>query len=186
MVTIRKYEAKDKENLRKICVATSGLSTKSEKDLNFLYYMYNDYYAEREPDACFVVANDKDEAVGYILGAKDFDAYYETLSKYYLPKIKQLGLKYYIMAVSEIFVHKRQKKLYPAHLHIDILPEYQNCGAGSRLVSELKAYLKSCGISGICLSVGAANKGAVRFYKKNGFKVIHNSLGSKIMGCNLN
>ena len=50
MSNIRKFESKDKENLRKICIETSGLPTETEKDRKFLYLMYNDYYSEKEPE----------------------------------------------------------------------------------------------------------------------------------------
>lgn len=181
MAGVRKYLDKDKENLRKICIATSGLPTETEWDRNFLYLMYNDYYSECEKDNCFVFTDDNDEAVGYILCAPDFDAYIERMKKDYLPKIEYLGKKYYLSAKGEILLHSIFKKKYPAHLHIDILPDYQHMGAGTMLVDALKAHLKESGIKGLMLSAGAGNKKAIAFYKKNNFKKIANILGSVIM-----
>lgn len=181
MSSIRKYESKDKENLRKICIETSGLSTETEKDREFLYLMYNDYYSEIEPENVFVAVNDKDEAVGYILCAEDFDKYLAVFKKSYLPGIKKLGFRYYTMAIGEIGVHRLFSKKYKAHLHIDILSECQGKGTGTALMNELKAHLKNKGINSLMLSCGMGNKNAIKFYKKNNFKLHKNIMGSCIM-----
>lgn len=181
MITIRKYEAKDRENLLKICIETSSLPTESKNDLDFLNFMYNDYYAVVEPDNCFVAADDNDEAVGYILCAENFDRYYKTFKGLYIPMIKKLGMKYYIMAMSEIAAHSIFRKKYPAHLHIDILPVCQGKGTGTALMNELKDHLKEKGVDTLMLSCGMGNERAIRFYKKNDFKMIANLAGSCIM-----
>ena len=183
MNNIRRYESKDRDNLRKICIETSGLPTETEKDREFLYLLYNDYYAEVEPENLFVAVNDADEAVGYILCAENFDRYLSVFRKDYLPRIKALGFKYYFMAVCEIAVHKLFSKKHKAHLHIDILSECQGKGTGTALMNELKAHLKGKGISSLMLSCGAGNKKAVKFYKKNNFILHRNIMGSCIMIC---
>lgn len=181
MITIRKYQEKDRENLLKICIETSSLPTESEKDLDFLNLMFNDYYAIVEPDNCFVAADENDEAVGYILCAENFDRYFKTFKGLYLPMIKKLGMKYYTMAISEIAVHSIFRKKYPAHLHIDILPVCQGKGTGTALMNELKDHLKEKGIDTLLLSCGMGNKRAIKFYEKNDFKMIANIAGSCIM-----
>ncbi len=181
MITIRKYEKKDRENLLKICIETSSLPTESKKDLDFLNLMFNDYYAIVEPDNCFVAADENDEAVGYILCAENFDRYFKTFKGLYLPMIKKLGMKYYTMAISEIAVHSIFRKKYPAHLHIDILPVCQGKGTGTALMNELKDHLKEKGIDTLMLSCGMGNKRAIKFYEKNDFKMIANIAGSCIM-----
>ncbi len=181
MITIRKYEEKDRENLLKICIETSSLPTESKSDLDFLNLMFNDYYAIVEPDNCFVAADDNNDAVGYILCAENFDKYYKTFKGLYIPMIKSLGMKYYIMAMSEIAVHSIFRHKYPAHLHIDILPICQGKGTGTALMNELKDHLKEKGIDSLMLSCGMGNKRAIKFYEKNGFKMIANIAGSCIM-----
>ena len=183
MISIRKYRSGDRENLRKICIETSSLPTKSQKDKDFLYLMFNDYYTDIEGRNVFVAANDSDEAVGYILCAEDFDRYLSVMKKYYLPKIRKLGFSYYFMALGEIGVHKLFSKKYKAHLHIDILSECQGKGTGTALMNELKDHLSSKGINRIMLSCGMNNKLAIKFYKKNNFKLLKNVFGSCIMVC---
>ncbi len=181
MITIRKYEDKDRENLLKICIETSSLPTEEKKDLDFLNLMYNDYYASVEGSNCFVAVDENDEAVGYILCAENFDRYYKTFGGLYMPLIKKLGFKYYTMALGEIGVHSIYRKKYPAHLHIDILPVCQGQGTGTALVNALKEHLKSKGINSVMLSCGMGNQRAIKFYKKNDFKMVANIAGSCIM-----
>ncbi len=181
MNRIRKYESKDRDNLKKICIETSGLPTETEKDRSFLFLMYNDYYAEIEPQNVFVAVNENDEAVGYILCAEDFEKYLSVFKKAYLSEIKKLGFKYYFMALGEISVHRLFSKKYKAHLHIDILSECQGKGTGTALMNELKRHLKSKGINKLMLSCGMGNKSAIKFYKKNNFRLLRNIMGSCIM-----
>lgn len=183
MNNIRKYEVKDRENLKKICIETSGLPTETAKDKDFLFLMFNDYYAEIEPDNVFVAVNDADEAVGYILCAENFEKYLSVFKKNYLPRIKKLGFRYYYMAIGEIAVHKLFAKKYKSHLHIDILSECQGKGTGTALMNELKNHLKGKGIHSLLLSCGMGNKQAIKFYKKNNFVLHRNIMGSCIMIC---
>lgn len=181
MIEIRKYESKDKENLRKICIATSGMPTETEVQRKFLTLMFNDYYSEAEPENCFVAVNEDDEAVGYIICSINYDEYNKIFSRFYLPEIKELGAKYYFMAKTEMLLHGFFKKKYPAHLHIDILDSCQGQGVGTRLITALCEHLKENNVKGIMLSCGASNTKAVKFYKKNSFVLIKNILGSCIM-----
>ncbi len=183
MNNIRKFEEKDRSNLRKICIETSGLPTETDKDTEFLFLMYNDYYSEVEPENIFVAVNENDEAVGYILCAENFDSYIAEFKRTYLKRIRELGFKYYFMAIGEIGVHRLFSKKYKAHLHIDILSECQGKGTGTALMNELKSHLKSKGINSLMLSCGMGNKKAIKFYKKNNFILHRNIMGSCIMIC---
>ncbi len=58
---------------------------------------------------------------------------------------------------------------YPAHLHIDLLPELQGAGWGRRLIDTLMAQLAHEGVRGVHLVVPRANKPAQAFYAKVGF-----------------
>lgn len=185
MINIRKYEAKDKENVVKILFETSSLPIETQEQREFLRLMYNDYYTEVESDCCFVAVNGEDEAVGYIICARDFDNYYKKFKKFYIPEIKDLGFSYYTMAMGEIFVHKLLAKRYPAHLHIDILDSCQGQGVGTRLMSALCEHLSTTGTHGLMLSCGAANTKAISFYKKNKFEIKANFFGSCLMAKNI-
>ena len=172
MITIRKYEEKDRDNLFKICVATSGLPTETQKDLDFLNLLYNDYYAVVEPQNCFVAVNEDDETVGYILCAENFDRYYKTFKGLYMPQIKKLGFNFFTMAMGEISVHRLFKKKYPAHLHIDILPEAQRQGLGTKLIDALTSHLKAKGINNVSVLTISRKSMGYKFYTKYGFRKV--------------
>ena len=61
-------------------------------------------------------------------------------------------------------------ELYPAHLHIDLLPRAQGRGWGRRMMDHLLAALRSKGSPGVHLGVGQINERAVGFYRKLGFE----------------
>lgn len=185
MVSIRKYEDKDKEMLREICIKTSKLPVETQEQRKFLTLMYNDYYTEVEGHNCFVAVDENDVAVGYILCAENFARYSKIFRKLYLPEIKKLGKNYYFMAIAEMAGHYIFSKKYPAHLHIDILDVCQGQGVGTRLMNELKNHLTNKNVPALMLSCGGDNTMAVKFYKKNNFKVIKNLAGSYIMGIEL-
>lgn len=58
---------------------------------------------------------------------------------------------------------------FPAHLHINLLPEYQRRGWGVQLIGALVERLREEECRGLYLGVGASNTGAVKFYEHNGF-----------------
>lgn len=171
MITIRKYKPEDKPAYKKILVETSRLPVDTDKDIKFLELLYNDYYTEVEPDFCFVAADENDEAVGYIICAPDYKKFRKLFVKFYLPEIRELGFKYYVQAYMDILGHAAYAIKYPAHLHINVLNVCQGQGTGTKLMDALKSELKSKGINGLMLSCAADNSGAIRFYKRNSFKV---------------
>jgi len=58
---------------------------------------------------------------------------------------------------------------YPAHLHIDLLPELQGAGWGRRLIDTLCAELAQNGVTGVHLVTSKANTAAQQFHRKVGF-----------------
>jgi ribosomal protein S18 acetylase RimI-like enzyme len=71
---------------------------------------------------------------------------------------------------------------YPAHLHIDLLPEAQGKGWGRALIDALLAALRNRKVPGLHLGVGGANTGAIAFYKKLGFAVLAENTWGLTMG----
>ncbi|AEG44289.1 N-acetyltransferase [Isoptericola variabilis] len=59
---------------------------------------------------------------------------------------------------------------YPAHLHIDLLPEAQRRGYGRRLVDTLRTALAARGVPGVHLGYDPANTAARAFYDRVGFR----------------
>jgi ribosomal protein S18 acetylase RimI-like enzyme len=165
---VRPYEKKDFDNCREICYVTShGFETEARKQA--LYYLYCDYYLEYESDTCFVVANDKDEAIGYILCADNYKEYEKNYRKYYMSKLKKISKPFWLMRNIDMLLRRPLTKKFPAHMHIDIKPEGQGQGMGHKLVDTLVKTLKEKGVKGLFLVVGKENKKGVSFYRKYGF-----------------
>ncbi len=59
--------------------------------------------------------------------------------------------------------------LYPAHLHINLMPDLQKGGHGSALLRHQLQSLRNSGVSGVHLGVDPRNEGVTGFYAKFGF-----------------
>ena len=58
---------------------------------------------------------------------------------------------------------------YPAHLHIDLLPEAQGFGWGRRLIHAQLDRLAAAGVGGVHLGMAPENARALGFYTHLGF-----------------
>ena len=183
MYSIRPYHPKDVENLNMICVETASDIFRGKKLAETaLIEVYCRYYIEQEPESCFVVADQKDEAKGYILCAKNYDEYKQIFKEKYLKTWNPVTLIMGNFAMKSI---KDYTNKYPAHLHIDLLPECQGQGYGRKLIEMLVKHLKEQKINGLMLHVSMHNEGARAFYKKCGFQVLYADKNDVLMGMKL-
>lgn len=183
---IRKMEVRDIPAVAHICLATANESLrKTETARENTLLLYNRYYTRESMDDCFVAVNEADEAVGYILCAPDYKAYCDGFRKNECRKIRKLGFLRGLRAYFEPHMQKKYAEKYPAHLHIDLLPEAQGQGMGTALMNTLKAHLRAKNVQGVFLCVGKDNKKALRFYKKQGFQALNIVGGGVLMGCKL-
>ncbi len=171
MTTIRPYRQTDKQRVQMVCMHTGPAAARVESpEKTQLLATYCDYYIEREPNNCFVVADEHDEAVGYIFCAENYWRYRGRFLKEYVPRVKGLGFSKQAECRGSAFLPMWYSKKYPAHLHIDILDDYQRQGLGSKLMDTLTAHLRKKGVKGVMLVVGEGNQKGRNFYKKYGFK----------------
>ena len=177
---IRNVMEKDLAAMEHICLETASDYWKSNEEMvETVLEVFCRYYFEKEREHCFVTVNEADEAVGYILCAPDYERYYKDFtarilaSKY--EKVREIGMA----AADE---PKEFAKDFPAHLHIDLLPEAQGKGTGRALMETLCAHLADIKVKGVMLDVGKDNEGAIKFYKKVGFKVLKEGEGGLMMG----
>ncbi|ULQ59525.1 GNAT family N-acetyltransferase [Brucepastera parasyntrophica] len=67
---------------------------------------------------------------------------------------------------------------YPAHLHIDLLPDIQGRGYGTVLINTVFNTLREKKCPGVHLNVDFANAAALEFYRKKDFIILkENSWG---------
>ena len=179
MYSIRGYKPKDSENIKKICIDTANGIFQKRMFKKPLLDVYCRYYIEQEPESCFVVIDENDEAKGYILCAKR----YEDYSKIFIEKyLKKNGLVTFFLGKFALNEMHDYVKEYPAHLHIDLLLECQGQGFGRKLIKTLIEHLQEQKITGLMLDVGTDNVGARAFYKKCGFKELHVGKQGVLMG----
>lgn len=168
---IRKYKESDKENLRRICIETaSDFFKKSEKLKRSVPALYNDYFTENEPDNIFVIDDGFGKAVGYIICTTDVKGFMKKLKKIYIPRAVKgdLGMLPACMGYFGSMLIEGKKN--GVHLHIDILPEYQHKGFGTKLIDSLRAHLYESGVPTLSVNTIFRNSGAYKFYIKYGFK----------------
>ncbi|MBR6779951.1 MAG: GNAT family N-acetyltransferase [Clostridia bacterium] len=170
-MTIRPYNEKDKENVRYICLNSDGPCDADENGQHFLLTTYCDYYIEKEPHNCFILADNSDRAVGYILCARDFTPFWNTFLQEYMPRLAYNPAACRDAENSTV-LHRQFKNEYPAHLHIDLLPEAQGHGYGPQLMETLFSHLRKQNCRGIMWCVWEQNERAQRFYERQGFTCI--------------
>ena len=58
---------------------------------------------------------------------------------------------------------------YPAHLHVNLAPDYRNRGIGAELIAAFAADAAQAGAAGMHVVTGSGSRN-VRFYERNGFR----------------
>jgi ribosomal protein S18 acetylase RimI-like enzyme len=144
------------------------------------------------PNTCFVLDDGNGRAVGYIIGTPSTTELVKKWEDVLIPVVDPKlvprpvpgqedpnepeivrGMKKAIYEAECSMLQSKPHLLerYPAHLHIDILPEYQRKGWGSQLMKVFLAEVKNFGASGVHLGMVRTNDGAKRFYEKQGFQL---------------
>lgn len=181
MLEIKPYKEKYFEDVRQVCVNTGPVEAKTDAAAReHLLAVYCDYYCEKEPRNVFVLVDENDIAQGYILCAENFRDYRKNFAPY-MKKLRKSGIGNCVLPLGEQIVYSFFGRKYPAHLHIDINPELTGGGNGTRLMQTLLKHLKAKGVRGVMLIVGSVNTVAIRFYKRNGFKILCSLCGGTAM-----
>ena len=182
---IRPYRPEDRAALYDICVRTAyegGDSREICPDLELMPSIFAAPYAVLEPEFAFVV-DDGRRAVGYVLAAADTETFVKRYRAEWLPTLTDRYPQptQPPTSFSEAMVdlmHRPERMLvpelaqYPAHLHIDLLPDYQRAGHGRALMEQLLTALRRAGVDAVYLAMVTANTAARAFYDRLGFHVI--------------
>ncbi len=182
MVKIREVKKEDIERVKYICIQTADEKAKTDKATGeIIASTYSTYYVREEPETCFVLEDDG-IVVGYIICSTNAKKFRKKFRKTDLKEIKKInksvGIENWFIPVPYMIF----KCIYPAHLHINLLDDYQGKGYGTQLMNALFLKLKGMGVKGVMLLAAENNKGAVKFYKKHGFKILVTAFGGVAMG----
>ncbi|MFG1669138.1 GNAT family N-acetyltransferase [Streptomyces sp. Y7] len=186
MTHVRLYRPGDREAVEDICVRTAhvgGDSRPHYRDPGIFPATFAIPYAVLEPELSFVLDDGDGRAVGYVVGAADTARFVTAFRTEWLPSVagryplpdgpprtpdeEMVGLLHHPerMLVREVAA-------YPAHLHIDLLPDWQGRGHGRALMRALLRALGDRGVAAVHLSMVTANKPARAFYDRLGFHEI--------------
>jgi len=184
---IRSYAPRDHADVSEVCLRTGargGDDTGLDVSDNLLPDIFARPYLELEPESAFVVES-AGRVSGYVLCAPDTAAFVARYRSEWLPvlsrkyvhvvpprsrdeQMRHLGFTPERMLLPEI-------ESYPAHLHIDLLPELQRRGLGRALIERLTRALRERGVPGLHLSMDPANVQARAFYDRIGFRELPSS-----------
>lgn len=181
---IRRYRASDKEQLRFICKETAWESYKSDPNkLESVPILYNDYFTEQEPEYVFVIADSSDIAKGYIICSVDYEKFVRLMTTEYTERLMRVApaekflLDGFLPCLEKI-------KDRPAHFHMDMLPECQRQGWGSKLVYALCAAMKKDGYTNLSACCVNRNAASYKLSLKLGFEEIYD-YGNDVVSLNL-
>jgi ribosomal protein S18 acetylase RimI-like enzyme len=195
---VRVYELADRQALYDICLRTGANgddATGLYSSPSLLGEVYVGPYVEFAPNYAWVVDIDGSVA-GYVLGVADTAAFQRTCERLWWPTLRE---RYPLGSFPSGSEDDNVVRLihdppvapiallhdYPAHLHIDLLPEAQGLRLGGALIGTLLEALTADGVPGIHLGVSTANARAVGFYVHLGFEEIERSADGLTLGMHL-
>lgn len=183
--SIRRYLASDRDDVYDVCVRTGAAGQDargrySTDDL--LGDIYAGPYLHIVPEHAYVLDNG-DRAVGYVIGTASTSEFVGAYLAHWLPRLRGRYAPPAATPTSEeerkladMFgpQHMLRPELapHPAHLHINLLPDYQGAGHGRDLMTTFLASVAAAGARSCHLTVRATNAGALRFYDKLGWRRI--------------
>ena len=144
-------------------------------------------YLLLEPELAFVLEVEG-RVGGYILGVADTARFVQRYRAEWLPlfarkyrhveppRTRDEWVRHWGFVPERMLIPELGR--YPAHLHIDLLPEYQRRGFGRRLMQRLVEALRARGVPGLHLSLAVTNTAARAFYDRLGFAELASSAPS--------
>ena len=182
---LRQATAADRPALALICLRTGDAgadATAREDDPALMGQIYAAPYQALEPELAFLVEGPSG-AAGYLLGAADTQAFNARLADRWYPDLRRRVAdpgpdpsRWHGSDWARHAVHHADLDLpsalhpYPAHGHIDLLPEARGRGIGRRAMRFLEEALTERGAPGMHLPVDPRNRGALAFYEALGFQ----------------
>ena len=180
-LAIRKATPQDADALFAICLKTADSGTDATQlygDPRLPGYIWAAPYGALEPDFAFLLTT-PEVAIGYVIGVPDTAAFAQRLETEWWPDVRRqlagLTAQRPLDANALDYIRNPQshpawlQEHYPAHLHINVLPEAQSSGWGRRMIKTELAALKAAGVRGVHLGVSPTNERAKGFYRHVGF-----------------
>ncbi|WP_372968448.1 N-acetyltransferase family protein [Microbacterium sp.] len=195
MSRIRPYRPSDRAALYEVCVRTADAGADATglfSDDALWGDLFAVPYVERHPDLAWVVETDDERVIGYIVATDDTEAFVTWFRDEWWPSLQQRYPKPAEARTREERMidygysqgpgKNANAAAYPAHLHIDLLPETQGQGLGRQLIETLFAELRRRGVRGLHLGMDPNNTGAAAFYTRLGMTPLSAEPGGQSFG----
>lgn len=186
-LVIRPYEPRDRDAVRHICFVTGYMGDPiawAWPDADSFADLFTGYYTDREPESALVVESEG-LVVGYLLGCRDSTRVGVPAAMVGRHLVRRglalrrgtAGIVWRAAAdLTGDLVRRRPLDTeladprWPAHLHIDLLPEARGRGVGRRLIATWLDTLREDHVAGCHLGTWAENAGAIAFFESVGFR----------------
>jgi ribosomal protein S18 acetylase RimI-like enzyme len=180
---IRPYQVSDRDAVYDVAVRTgaAGQDARGRYSTDDLIGdIYAGAYLYLEPEHAYVLDNGS-RAVGYVIGTADTAGFVAAYTERWLPLMRSR----YSRPAGPPATDEERKLAdlfnpammlvdglapYPAHLHINLLPEYQGAGFGRAMMSTFLASVAAAGVASCHLAVRPANTAALGFYARLGWQ----------------
>ena len=180
---IRAYRPEDLDAIYDICVRTADAGGDARGQYSSDRLMGDIFaapYVVLEPEHAHVLDDGTGAAVGYVLGTADTARFVQRYRDEWLPATAD---RYPVppdppvtREDSMLALHYNPERMltpeladHPAHLHIDLLPEWQGKGWGRGLIGAFLAGLRAAGVARVHLGMVPTNTSARAFYDRLGF-----------------
>jgi len=190
---IRPYRPDDLAALRRICLLTGRAgqdATGQYSSDDLLPDVFLEPFVTLAPETAWVVDFGAGP-VGYLLGVLDTRAFAELWRAEWVPvfaqrhaRIAEDPAEQWVVdfGYTSDWMLIPQLDAYPAHLHIDLLPEAQGGGWGRRLMGTLGEAAVAAGVPGIHLGMARDNLPALAFYTRLGFAELPGDGDALVLG----
>jgi len=185
-ITIRPFEARDRQAVRQICCDTADKGEPVEHffpNRELFADLLTRYYTDDEPGSTWVAERDG-KVTGYLTGCLNTRRYWRAMLWRVIPRTLIKGVfhgaffypqtwKLFWFGAKTFFCggFRREVPLdqYPAHLHVNVTAGSRGQKAGERLIQRFMEQAQRQGSRGIHLVTREDNLGARRFFERVGF-----------------
>ena len=183
---VRLYQTSDLDTLYDICIRTGHIGEDARalyRDHKVLGLVFAAPYAAISPDLCFVAVSGG-RVVGYVVGTDDTRQFEAEMERRWWPDLRR--------AYAEPEVARRENwsgdeeyayyfhhpkplpeavvSRYPAHLHMNLLPEAQGQGLGRQLFNAWREAVLAAGATRAHIGANRKNLGGRAFWAAMGFE----------------
>ncbi|KAG8876763.1 hypothetical protein FRB97_003944 [Tulasnella sp. 331] len=187
---VRLYEPKDLDIILRICELTVDPVVGLAPDLALASAIWCAPYPLLAPESSFVLDDGNGVAVGYMVGATSTRPFIKKYHEEYISKIDStrfpppstpegnriqadLGSLSWMLDTlydPNVMDSELIDEGYPAHLHVNLLPEYRSQGYGPKLLEAFSNVVKQDGGGGVHVAMAPGNDRGGVWYARNGFE----------------